>query len=66
MAIPELDKGAAQLLAALNVATGKDLGIVRSGKAFAQSQELIYAIVEESLKQGKTLIHLVLDNGSTH
>ncbi len=59
-------QGAAQLLAALNVATGKVLGIVRSGKAFAQFQELIYEIVEESLRQGKTLIHLVLDNGSTH
>lgn len=59
-------RGAVQLFAGLNVLTGKAIGIVRSGKKFAQFQEFIHHLVLESLKLGKTLIHLILDNGSTH
>lgn len=59
-------RGASQLLAGLNVLTGKVLGIVRDEKRFIQFQELIHEIVAESLRMGKTVIHLILDNGSTH
>lgn len=59
-------RGASQLLAGLNVLTGNVLGIVRDQKRFAQFQELIYSVVDASLKLGKTIIHLILDNGSTH
>lgn len=59
-------QGAAQLLAGLNIATGAVCGVVHTNKTFNQFKELIFAIVQECLKAGKTLIHLVLDNGSCH
>jgi hypothetical protein len=59
-------QGAVQFLAALNVLTGKVLGIVRENKKFIQFQDLIHLMVKESVSLGKTTIHLILDNGSTH
>ncbi len=59
-------RGAVQLLAALDVATGKVLGRVELRKRFIEFSALLRDLITTALAEGAQLIHLILDNGSTH
>lgn len=59
-------RGAVQLFAALNVATGYLKAAVKSTKNFDAFRSFIVELIEFSQSLGKKVIHLVLDNGSTH
>lgn len=59
-------KGAVQLFAALNVATGKILPMIRLEKKFEDFAAFLHSLVRHAVEQGQELLHLVLDNGSCH
>jgi len=59
-------RGAVQLFAALNVATGYVEAVVKATKTFADFQAFVVQVIEKSVQMGKSVINIVLDNGSTH
>lgn len=58
--------GAVQLFAALNVAVGHVFAQVREGKFFQDFSEFLNGLVNHAMQRGYKLVHLILDNGSSH
>lgn len=59
-------RGAVQLFAALEVAVGHVEAVVRDTKTFVDFQEFVVRVLKRSVQMGKSVINLVLDNGSVH
>ena len=58
--------GAVQLFCALLVASGVPLARTRSGKTFADFRAFLLELFQSALCAGLKVVHLILDNGSTH
>jgi hypothetical protein len=58
--------GAVQLFCALMVAAGVTFARTRSGKTFADFKAFLLELVQSALCAGLQVVHLMLDNGSTH
>ena len=58
--------GAVQLFCALVVASGLTFARTRSGKKFADFKAFLQALFQSALCTGLKVVHLILDNGSTH
>ncbi len=58
--------GAVQLFCALLVATGVTFARTCAGRKFADFQRFLSELFASALCQGKKVVHLILDNGSTH
>ena len=58
--------GAVQLFCALMVASGLTFARTRSGKTFADFQAFLLELFQSALCAGLKVVHLMLDNGSTH
>jgi hypothetical protein len=59
-------KGALQLFCALAVATGMTFARCLAKKCFADFQAFLLALFASALCQGIKVLHLILDNGTTH
>ena len=58
--------GAVQLFCALMVASGLTFARTRSGKTFADFKAFLLELFQSALCAGLQVVHLILDNGSTH
>ena len=58
--------GAVQLFCALIVASGRTFARTRRGKTFADFKAFLLELFQSALCAGLKVIHLILDNGSTH
>jgi DDE superfamily endonuclease/Homeodomain-like domain len=58
--------GAVQLFCALVVASGLTFARTRSGKTFADFKAFLLELFQSALCVGLKVVHLILDNGSTH
>ena len=58
--------GAVQLFCALGVASGRTFARTRLGRKFADFQAFLREFFQSALCAGLQVIHLMLDNGSTH
>lgn len=58
--------GALQLFCALVVASGLTFAHTRQGKRFADFKAFLLALFQSVLCTGHKVVHLILDNGSTH
>jgi DDE superfamily endonuclease/homeodomain-containing protein len=58
--------GAVQLFCALMVASGLTFARTRRGKTFAEFKAFLLELFQSALCTGLTVVHLILDNGSTH
>lgn len=58
--------GAVQLCCALLVASGVTFARTRRGKTFADFKAFLLALLQSALCAGLQVVHLMLDNGSTH
>jgi transposase len=58
--------GAVQLFCALRVASGVTFARTRSGKTFADFKAFLLELFQSALCAGLKVVHLILDNGSTH
>ena len=58
--------GAVQLFCALVVASGRTFARPRSGRAFADFKAFLREFFQSALCTGLKVVHLILDNGSTH
>jgi transposase len=58
--------GAVQLFCALLVASGQTFARTRSGKTFADFKAFLLELFQSALWAGLKVVHLILDNGSTH
>src|SRR5262245_48244601 len=58
--------GAVQLFCALVVASGLTFARTRSGKKFADFKAFLLELFQSALCTGLKVVHLILDNGSTH
>src|SRR4030095_10283659 len=58
--------GAVQLFCALMVASGQTFARTRSGKTFADFKAFLLELFQSALCAGLKVVHLILDNGSTH
>ena len=58
--------GAVQLFCALLVAAGLTFARTRSGKTFADFKAFLLELFQSALCAGLKVVHLILDNGSTH
>jgi DDE superfamily endonuclease len=58
--------GAVQLFCALLVASGVTFARTRSGKTFADFKTFLLELFQSALCAGLKVVHLILDNGSTH
>jgi hypothetical protein len=58
--------GAVQLFCALVVASGLTFARTRSGRKFADFQAFLLELFQSALCTGLKVVHLILDNGSTH
>src|SRR5215813_13864961 len=58
--------GAVQLFCALVVASGLTFARTRSGKTFADFKAFLLELFQSALCAGLKVVHLILDNGSTH
>lgn len=58
--------GAVQLFAALNVAVGCIEAAISATKTFIDFQAFVVQVIKRSVQAGKSIINIVLDNGSTH
>jgi transposase len=58
--------GAVQLFCALLVASGWTFARTRSGKTFADFKAFLLELFQSALCAGLKVVHLILDNGSTH
>jgi hypothetical protein len=58
--------GAAQLFCALVVASGVTFARTRTGKKFADFKAFLLELFQSALCAGLKVVHLILDNGSTH
>jgi transposase len=58
--------GAVQLFCALVVASGLTFARTRSGRKFADFQAFLRELFQSALCAGLKVVHLILDNGSTH
>jgi hypothetical protein len=58
--------GAVQLFCALVVASGVTCARTRTGKKFADFKAFLLELFQSALCAGLTVVHLILDNGSTH
>jgi len=58
--------GAVQLFCALMVASGLTFARTRRGKTFADFKAFLLELFQSALCAGLKVVHLILDNGSTH
>jgi hypothetical protein len=58
--------GAVQLFCALVVASGGTFARTRTGKKFTDFTAFLLELFQSALCAGRTVVHLMLDNGSTH
>jgi len=58
--------GAVQLFCALVVASGVTFARTRAGKKFTDFKAFLLELFQSALCAGLTVVHLILDNGSTH
>jgi len=58
--------GAVQLFCALMVASGVTFARTRAGKKFTDFKAFLLEFFQSTLCAGLTVVHLILDNGSTH
>lgn len=58
--------GAVQLFCALMVASGLTFARTRRGKTFADFKAFLLELFQSALCTGLHVVHLILDNGSTH
>src|SRR5215510_5377365 len=58
--------GAVQLFCALVVASGMTFARTRSGRKFADFKAFLLELFQSALCAGLKVVHLILDNGSTH
>ncbi len=58
--------GAVQLFCALVVASGLTFARTRSGRKFADFKAFLLELFQSALCTGLKVVHLILDNGSTH
>jgi hypothetical protein len=58
--------GAVQLFCALVVASGRTFARTRSGRKFADFKAFLLELFQSALCAGLQVVHLILDNGSTH
>ena len=58
--------GALQLFCALAVATGVTFARTRASKKFADFKAFLLEMFQSSICAGKKVVHLILDNGTTH
>ena len=58
--------GAVQLFCALLVATGVTFARTYAGRKFADFKTFLRALFDSALCAGKKVVHLILDNGTTH
>jgi hypothetical protein len=58
--------GAVQLFCALVVASGVTFARTRSGRKFADFKAFLRELFQSALCTGLKVVHLILDNGSTH
>ena len=58
--------GAVQLFCALVVASGLTFARTRSGRKFADFKAFLLEFFQSALGTGLKVVHLILDNGSTH
>jgi hypothetical protein len=58
--------GAVQLFCALVVASGRTFARTRSGRKFADCKAFLLELFQSALCTGLKVVHLILDNGSTH
>jgi hypothetical protein len=58
--------GAVQLFCALVVASGRTFTRTRSGRKFADFKAFLWELFQSALCTGLKVVHLILDNGSTH
>ena len=58
--------GAVQLFCALIVASGVTFARTRTGRKFADFKAFLLELFRSALCVGLTVVHLILDNGSTH
>jgi hypothetical protein len=58
--------GAVQLFCALLVASGLTFARTRRGKTFAEFKAFLLDLFQSALCTGLKVVHLILDNGSTH
>jgi hypothetical protein len=58
--------GAVQLFCALVVASGRTFARTRSGRKFADCKAFLWELFQSALGTGLKVVHLILDNGSTH
>ena len=58
--------GAVQLFCALVVASGLTFARTRSGRKFADFKAFLLEVFQSALCTGLKVVHLILDNGSTH
>ena len=58
--------GAVQLFCALLVASGLTFARTRSGKTFVDFKAFLLELFQSALCAGLQVVHLILDNGSTH
>ena len=58
--------GAVQLFCALVVASGLTFARTRSGRKFADFKAFLLELFQSALCAGLKVVHLILDNGSTH
>jgi len=59
-------KGAVQLFAALNVAVGSVFAQLHTKKTFDVFSEFVTSLILMAVSEGNNIIHLIIDNGSTH
>ena len=58
--------GAVQLFCALVVASGVPCARTRAGKKFTAFKAFLQEFLQSPLGVGRTVVHLILENGSTH
>jgi hypothetical protein len=58
--------GAVQVFCALVVASGVTFARTRAGKKFTDFKACLRELFQSALCAGLTVVHLILDNGSTH
>ena len=59
-------RGAVNLIAGLNVLTGRVYGEIHKAKTFQSFALFLTSLINQAVDDGKRTIHLLLDNGSIH
>ena len=59
-------QGAVQLFAELDIAVGYAEAAIKATRTFVDFQAFLVQVVEKSVPMGKSIVNIVLGNGTTH